>query len=126
MNEDNSIEIIDRKNLTDQAKFRLGQINKIEKQFNLEINQGKLHSKKLSKYVPAFNYIDKILIALSATSGGASIISLTTVTGAPVGIASASFTLVFSLTTGIIKKFLQITRNKKKNMIEFLLLLKGN
>ena len=51
---------------------------------------------------------------MSATSGGASIISFTTVTGAPVGIASASFTLVFSLTTGIIKKFLQITRNKKK------------
>ena len=114
MNEDNSIEVIDRKNLTDQAKFRLGEINKIEKQFNLEINQRKLCSKKLSKYIAAFNYIDKILIALSATSGGASIISFTTVTVAPVGIASASFTLVFSLTTGIIKKFLQITRNKKK------------
>ena len=35
--------------------------------------------------------------------------------GAPVGIASASFTLIFSLTTGIIKKLLSITRNKKKH-----------
>ena len=33
---------------------------------------------------------------------------------APVGIASVSFTLIFSLTTGIIKKLLSITRNKKK------------
>ena len=33
----------------------------------------------------------------------------------PVRIASASFTLVFSLTTEIIKKLLKITRNKKKN-----------
>ena len=31
-----------------------------------------------------------------------------------VGIASASFTLIFSLTTGIVKKLLNITRNKKK------------
>ena len=47
--------------------------------------------------------MDKALIVLSATSGGVSIISLTSVVGAPVGIASASFTLTFSLTTGIIK-----------------------
>ena len=41
-------------------------------------------------------------------------ISFTTVTGAPVAIASASFTLIFSLTTRIIKKLLSITINKKK------------
>ena len=37
------------------------------------------------------------------------------VVGAPVEIASASFNLIFSLTTGIIKKLLSITRNKKKH-----------
>ena len=36
------------------------------------------------------------------------------VAGALVGIASAIFTLIFSLTTGIIKKLLSIKRNKKK------------
>ena len=45
-------------------------------------------------------YIDKILIVLSAKSSGVSIISCTSIVGAPVGIASASFTLFFSLTTG--------------------------
>ena len=45
--------------------------------------------------------------------------------GAPVGIASASFTLVFSLTTGIIKKFLSITRNKKKRHDKILMLAKS-
>ena len=35
--------------------------------------------------------------------------------GMPVGIASASFSLAFSLTIGIIKKLLKITRNKKKH-----------
>ena len=70
MNENNSIEKIDRTNLTDQTKFRLNEISKIQNYFNLEINQREPCSKKLSKYVAAFDYIDKILIVLSATSGG--------------------------------------------------------
>ena len=70
--------------------------------------------KKLNNYVTTFYYIDKILIILSATSSGVSIISFTSIIGAPVGIASASLTLIFSLTTGIVKKLLNITRNKKK------------
>ena len=47
--------------------------------------------KKLNKYVTIFNYIEKILIVLCATSGGVSIISFPSVMGAPAGIASASF-----------------------------------
>ena len=86
----------------------------IENYFYQEINQRKSCSKKLSKYVAAFDYIDKVLIVLSATSGGVSIISFTSIVGAPVGIASASFTLIFSLTTGIVKKLLNITRKKKE------------
>ena len=116
MNECNSIEI-DKTNLNDQIKFRLNEINQIEDCFNSDINQRKLCSEKLSKYVTVSDYIDKILIALSATSGGVSIISFTSVVGAPVGIASASFTLILSLTTGIIKKLLSITRNKKILML---------
>ena len=79
-------------------------------------------SKKLS---PAFDYIDKILIVLSATSSGVCIISSASVVGAPVGIASASFTLIFSLTTGIVKKLLNITRNKKKKHDKILMLAKS-
>ena len=71
-------------------------------------------SKKLSKYIAVFDYIDKILTVLSATSEGISNISFTSVTGIPAGIASASFTLIFYLTTGVIKKILKETRNKKE------------
>ena len=71
-------------------------------------------TKKLSKYIAAFDHIDKTLIALSATSGGISIISFTSVVGIPAGLASASFTFIFSLTTGIVKKLLKVTREKKK------------
>ena len=65
------------------------------------------------------------MIVLSATSSGISIISFTGIIGAPAGIASASLTLIFSLTTGIVKKLLNITRNKKKKHDEILMLAKG-
>ena len=115
---------IDKTNLTDQTKFRLNEINKNKDYFNSEVNQRISGNKKLSKYVAAFDYIDKILIVLSATSGGISIISFTTVIGAPAGIASASFTLVFSLATGRIKKLLSATRKKKKKHDKILKLTK--
>ena len=88
-------------------------------------NQRKLCSKKLSEYVAAFDYIDKVLIVLEAKSGGVSIIVFTSVVGAPVRIANASFTLILSLTTAIIKNLLSITRNKKKKHDKILMLAKS-
>ena len=110
INECNFIETIDKTNSTNQAKFRLDERSKIENYFIGEINQRKLCSKKLSKNVAAFDYIDQASIVSGAASGGVSIISFTSIFGAPVGIASASFTLFFPLTTGIVKKLLNITR----------------
>ena len=86
MNESNCIETIDKTNLTNQIKFRLDEISKTENYFIEEINQRKSCSKKLSKYVAVFDYIDQALIVLSATSSGVSIISFTSIIGAPVGI----------------------------------------
>ena len=113
---------IDKTNLTDQTKFRLNEISKIKNDFNSEISQTKSWSEKLSKYIAAFDYTDKVLIVLSATSGGVCILSSLSVVGVPLGIAGASFTLTFSLTTGIIKKLLSLTRNKKKKRGQILML----
>ena len=99
MNESNSIEAIDKTILPEQTKFRLSEIIGIENYFYQVINQRKSHSRKLNKYFTAFDYIDRILIVLSTTSSGVSIISFTSIIGAPAGIASASFPLIFSLTT---------------------------
>ena len=101
----NSIEAIDKTNLTNQTKFWLDEISKIENYFIEEINQRKSCSKKLSKYVAVFDYIDQALIVLSTTSGGVSVILFTSIVEAPVGITSASLILFFSLTTGIVKNY---------------------
>ena len=81
MNKTNPIEATDKTDLTNQPKFRLDEISKIENYFIEEINQRNSCSKKVNKYVAVFDYIDQALIVLSATSGGVSIISLTSYLG---------------------------------------------
>ena len=113
---------IDKAKLSDQTKLRLYEIKNIDNYFMNEINEIKSYSKKLNKYVTIFHYIDKVLIILSATTSGITIISLTSFIGTSVGIVSAGFTLIFSLSTGIIKKLLNMTRNKKKKHDKILML----
>ena len=111
--------------LSDQTEFRLNKINKIKDYFNSDIQERMTMSKKLSKYIATFDSIDNTLIAFSATSGGISTISFTEVIGIPAGIASASFALVFTLTTGIIKKLSKATRKKKKKHNKIIILAKS-
>ena len=71
-------------------------------------------SKRLIKYIASFEYFDKSLIVSSVTTGSISVASFATVIGAPVGIVSASFSLSFSMFTGVIKNLLKTSGNKKK------------
>ena len=121
----NSLETIDKTVLSEQTKFWLSEIIGIENYFYQEINQRKSCSKKINKYVTTFDYIDKTLIVLSATISGVSIISFASTVSAPVVIASASLSLIFSLTTGIVKKLLNISRNKRKKYDKILMLAKS-
>ena len=83
-------------------------------------------SKRLSKYIASFDYIDESLIVLFTTSDSISIASFATVIGTPVGIASESLSLTFSISTGIIKKLLKTTANKKKKHNKILMLARSN
>ena len=91
------------------TKFRLDEINKIKDYLNAEIKERKDIVKKVSKYIVAFDYADKLFITLSASFGTLSIVSHATVVGIPVGIAGASSTVIFTVTTGVVKKILNIT-----------------
>ena len=97
-------------NLNDQ-QFRLNKINEAKDYFVAEIEERELMSKRLSKYIASFDYFDMSLILLSVAIGSISIASFTTVIGAPVGLVSASSSLAFSISTGIIKKAF---KNNKK------------
>ena len=71
------------------------------------------------------DYFDKSLIVLSETSGSISIASLARVIETPVGIASTSFNLSFSLSTGLVKKLLKTTGNKKKKHNKIVMLARS-
>ena len=100
--------------LKDLTKYRLDEINKIKDYSNSEIKERKDIIKKISKYIVAFDYADRLFITLSASFGTLSIASYATVVGIPAGITGASLTLIFTITTGVVKTFLNITRKKKK------------
>ena len=82
----------------------------------MAIREREAMSKGLGRYTAAFDYFDKVLIVLSAISGGVSNDSFGSVIGTLVGIASESFSFAFFIITGIIKKLLKTTQNKKKHM----------
>ena len=82
-------------------------------------------TKNLSEYICSFEHFDKSLIFLSVATGSISLASFVTVAGAPVGIMSASCSLIFSITIGFVKKLLKTTRNKKQKHNKIVMLARS-
>ena len=114
----NIIKLTDKAELSSSErtanKYRLDEINKIRDYFENEIKERKDIIKKLNKYLVSFDYLDKIFIALSASFGTLSIASYSSVVGTPAGIADSSLTLIFTISTGISKSLLNVTKKRKK------------
>ena len=129
MVESNSIESIehnsiDTSNLNNQT-FRLNKISEIEDYFITDIKERELVSKKIIESISFFDYLDKSLIVLSVTSGSISIAFFVTVIEVPIGITRASLSLAFALCTGLVKKLLETTRNKKKKHNKIVMLARS-
>ena len=106
--------------LADVNKYRLDEINKIKEYFDNEIKERKDIITKLNKYSVSFDYLDKIIIALSASFDTLSIASY-----AAVGIAGCSLTLIFTIGTGISKSWLKVTQKRKKKYNKIIALAKS-
>ena len=112
-------------NLNNQQLFRLNKINEINNYFVAEVKERELISKTLSKYIASFEYVDKSLIVLSLTNSINSITSFVTVIAPLIGIESASFSLSFSILTGIVKKLLKTRQNKNKKHNKIVMLARS-
>ena len=91
-------------------------INRIRDKYNYlfsEIREREKISKSIGKYVSILNYIDKSFIVLTTISGGVSVTSFVTAIGAPVGLASASVSFIFAISSGLVKKLLNLSFKKK-------------
>ena len=69
--------------------------------------------------------LTKIFITLSASFGTLSLISHAAVVGIPVGLVGSPLTVLFSITTGIVKKILNTTRKKKKKHNKIIVLARN-
>ena len=118
MGEANNMYVNLSPNTSDDQQFRLNKINEIRNYFVAEIKERELMRKRFRKYIFFSYYFDKSLIVMSVTSISISIASFATFIGAPVGIISASFSLAFSISTGLMKKLLKTARNKKESIIK--------
>ena len=118
----NNLNVIELINVN---KYRLDEINKTRDYFNNEINERKDIIKELNKYIVSFDYLGKIFIALSASSGTLSIASYASVVGTPAGIAGSSLTLIFTIGTGISKSLLKVTKKRKKKHNKLIALAKN-
>ena len=112
-------------NLNNQQLFWLNKINEINNYFVAEVKERELISKTLSKYIASFEYVDKSLIVLSLTNSINSITSFVTVIAPLIGIESASFSLSFSILTGIVKKLLKTRQNKNKKHNKIVMLARS-
>ena len=102
-------------NLNDQQQFRLNKI----------VYSGELMRKRLGKHIASFEYFDKSLIVLSLTICSASVASFSTIIGASVEIVRASFSLVFSVFRGIVKKLLKTKTNENKKHNKIVMVTRG-
>ena len=111
--------------LTDVNKYRLDKINKIKESFDNEIKERKGIIKKLNKYLVSFDYLHKIFITLLASFSTLSIASYASVLDLPVGIAGSSLTLIFTISTGINKSLLKVTKKRKNKHNKIIALAKS-
>ena len=104
--------------LENQSNYRLNEISKIKDYFNEEIQYQQLLTNKLSKYVTIFDYSNKILTVVLTVFSGKNIFS-NVKNKQLLGLITSVFSLLFSLSFGIIIKLLQETKLRKKNIINY-------
>ena len=93
-------------------------MNEIKDYFIAETSERKLMTKGISKYIAPFDYFDKSLIVLSGTSRKHFYGTFCNCYLSILVITSASLSLAFSLSTGVIKNCSKQHEIKRKNIIK--------
>ena len=108
-----------------QTNYRLIEIGKIKDYFNQEIQYQQFLTNKLSKYLTAFDYTDKILIVVLTVFSGNNIFAHFKTNKELLGLITSAFSLISALTSKIIKNFFQETKLRKKKHNRLLYLAKN-
>ena len=111
--------------LHEQTNYRLIEIDKIKDYSDQEIKYQQLLTSKLSKYLPGFDYTDKILTVLLTVFSGTNIFAHVKGEKQLLGLISSIFSLLFCLRSGVVKKLQQETKTRKKKHNKLLYLAKS-
>ena len=111
--------------LEDQSKYRLSEISKIKDCFNEEIQYQQFLTSKLSKYLTVFDYSNKILTVVLTVFSETNIFS-NVKNKQLLGLITSIFSLLFSLSFGIVIKLKQEPKLRKKKHDRLLYLQKTN
>ena len=108
--------------LSEQTNNRLMEIGKIKDYFDQEIKYQQLLTSKLSKYLTGFDYADKILTIFLTAFSGTNIFTHVKGEKQLLGLITSVFSLLFCLSSGVVKKLQQETktRTKKHNRLLYL------
>ena len=95
-------------------EFRLKNIDERRNYLIEEINQNELMSKKHKKVYRVLNYVNHLLILISAVTGCVSVSVLASLVGIPIGITISAIGLIICIITAGIKKSKTIMIQRKK------------
>ena len=118
----NSIEAI---SLNEQRNYRLMEIGKIKDYLEQEIKYQQLLTSQLSKYLTGFDHAEKILTVFSTFFSGANIFAHVIGEKRLLGLITFVFSLLFCLSSGVVKKLQQETKTRKKKQNKLLYLAKN-
>ena len=110
--------------IEDQSNYRLSEISQIKNYFHEEMQYQQSLTNKLSKYLTVFDYSNKILTVFLAVFSGKNIFS-NVKNKQLLGLITSVFSLLFSLSFGIIIKLQQETKLRKKKYNKLLYLAKN-
>ena len=113
-------------NLKDESNYRLNEISKIKDYFNEEIQYQQSLTNKLNKYLTIFDILGKILTVFLTVFSSSNIFSHIKKKKKLLVLITSIFSLIFSLSFGIIIKLNQETRLRKKKHNKLLYLVKTN
>ena len=104
--------------LNEQANYRLMEMSKSKDYFDQEIKYQQALTSRLSKYLACFDHADKILTMFLSVFSGTNIFAHVREKQL-LGLISSAFSLLFCLSSGIVKKLQQETKIRKKNTINY-------
>ena len=111
--------------LNEQTNYRLMEIGKIKDYFDQEIKYQQSLTSKLSKYLTGLDYADKILTIFLTVSFWDKHFTHVKEEKQLLGLITSVFSLLFCLSSGVVKKLQQETKTRKKKHNKLLYLAKN-